>query len=574
MIATDKARSASRHGSASGIALLLLSAAVLAAIGLIIPVHFGAVNDSVLEAAVRQMPGSAADPARHAVDRAEVGPAQLFLASGFIEPRLRTVLEQRTETVLKRQPLYGISGGPEPFFESYLRMIGLDRDSTVVREGSNKPVHLLFPATNRESLRRFLSQSSVAFVDELLTARSLSGLTRLHPADSAAGAPFDTALLLTALLAQGDHLSPTLTSNLRTQLRRAKEDELRSINAIEDFAIGLLTISRRLDYLQTARLLKRLQTIEETRLAADRLRKADEQLPQLFTALMLSSDTGEVLRYMRDDSRFGEEDVIAAAAIGRAALDHLVASGKPRYRPPQWWQQLYSQLQPVVPAALAEWTFSRPTLALILKGLAFVLSALCAVQLLAILLRSRANGYQRLAGRDGFVLLRNGAVALVLASLFWIVTEPNLMREEVAPSAVELRFNLAFADSLQTLSSPFTLMENFDNITLLILALFFVIQFVIYLFCLIKLREVSRQNLSADLKLKLLENEENLFDFGLYVGLGGTVTALVLVVLGIVEASLMAAYASTLFGILFVALIKIVHVRPFRRSLILAANRG
>ena len=65
-------------------------------------------------------------------------------------------------------------------------------------------------------------------------------------------------------------------------------------------------------------------------------------------------------------------------------------------------------------------------------------------------------------------------------------------------------------------------MQEINQVTLLVLALFFIVQLVIYSFCLIKLKEIGEQKLSAELKLKLLENEENLFDFGLYVGLGGT----------------------------------------------------
>ena len=79
-------------------------------------------------------------------------------------------------------------------------------------------------------------------------------------------------------------------------------------------------------------------------------------------------------------------------------------------------------------------------------------------------------------------------------------------------------------------------MQDLNQVTLLVLVLFFVLQLVIYSFCLIKLREVAKQQLSAEMKLKLLENEENLFDFGLYVGLGGTVLSLILVAVGVVEA--------------------------------------
>jgi hypothetical protein len=35
---------------------------------------------------------------------------------------------------------------------------------------------------------------------------------------------------------------------------------------------------------------------------------------------------------------------------------------------------------------------------------------------------------------------------------------------------------------------------------------------------------------------------------------------------------LMAAYSSTLFGIIFVAILKIFHVRPYRKNLILNPN--
>jgi hypothetical protein len=66
-----------------------------------------------------------------------------------------------------------------------------------------------------------------------------------------------------------------------------------------------------------------------------------------------------------------------------------------------------------------------------------------------------------------------------------------------------------------------------------------------------------------------MENEENLFDAGLYCGLFGTAASLILLTIGAIKPSLISAYSSTLFGILFVALIKIFHVRPYKRRLIL-----
>jgi len=109
---------------------------------------------------------------------------------------------------------------------------------------------------------------------------------------------------------------------------------------------------------------------------------------------------------------------------------------------------------------------------------------------------------------------------------------------------------------------------NTNAISLAPLLVFFVIQALIYIWCLVKLNEIRRQALTPQMKLKLLENEDHLFDAGLYVGFVGSVLSLILMSIGIGKISMM-AYASTSFGIIFVSVLKIFHVRPLRRQLIL-----
>ena len=100
------------------------------------------------------------------------------------------------------------------------------------------------------------------------------------------------------------------------------------------------------------------------------------------------------------------------------------------------------------------------------------------------------------------------------------------------------------------------------------------LQIIIYVFCLMRISELRKQTGEASLKLHLLDNEENLFDLGLYVGLGGTVMSLVLLlILDVKQDALIGAYASTLFGIIFVAVLKIFHVRPYRNELLFARAR-
>jgi hypothetical protein len=111
-----------------------------------------------------------------------------------------------------------------------------------------------------------------------------------------------------------------------------------------------------------------------------------------------------------------------------------------------------------------------------------------------------------------------------------------------------------------------------DTLSITSLLLFLLIQITIYIFCRRKLGEIRREALPSKLKLRLLENEEHLFDAGLYVGFVGTVLSLVCVSIGIIKPSLMAAYSSTSFGIIFVTILKIFHLRPYRKHLILESE--
>jgi hypothetical protein len=108
-----------------------------------------------------------------------------------------------------------------------------------------------------------------------------------------------------------------------------------------------------------------------------------------------------------------------------------------------------------------------------------------------------------------------------------------------------------------------------NQLSLLTLMLFFVLQGLLYTACLVKLAEIRRQNVPARVKLKLLENEDHLFDAGLYLGFAGTIVSLILVSLGVIQPSLMAAYSSTSFGIIFVSVFKIFNLRPLRRQLLM-----
>ena len=103
--------------------------------------------------------------------------------------------------------------------------------------------------------------------------------------------------------------------------------------------------------------------------------------------------------------------------------------------------------------------------------------------------------------------------------------------------------------------------------------LFFVLQALLYVTCVVKLAEIRRQRIGPRIKVKLLENEEHLFDAGLYLGFLGTIVSFIVYSLSPSPSfPLMVAYSSTSFGILFVSFFKIFHLRPVRRRLLLEAE--
>jgi len=105
--------------------------------------------------------------------------------------------------------------------------------------------------------------------------------------------------------------------------------------------------------------------------------------------------------------------------------------------------------------------------------------------------------------------------------LMVILGEPYLVQGEAKEQPAQVQWNLPMlAEALTT--TPQTSGSMITASTLITLGVFFVLQVSIYIIGLVKLAEIQRQPLSSTMKLKLLDNEENLFDAGLYCGLFGT----------------------------------------------------
>jgi hypothetical protein len=185
--------------------------------------------------------------------------------------------------------------------------------------------------------------------------------------------------------------------------------------------------------------------------------------------------------------------------------------------------------------------------------------------------RPTASALERPLQVRGFHVAREILFALGFLLVVLLLSEPFLAQDS---QKVEFPFRLRLPTMGSAVPAGTTgaARSIMNQLSLLTLLLFFVLQGLLYTACLFKLAEIRRLDLPSRIKLMLIENEDHLFDAGLYLGFAGTIISLILVSLGVIQPSLMAAYSSTSFGIIFVSVFKIFHLRPVRRKLLLEAE--
>jgi hypothetical protein len=341
---------------------------------------------------------------------------------------------------------------------------------------------------------------------------------------------------------------------------------------LEQVLLDLMSLGQRFNWGQLVEFTGQIQDTETLRLLAHLIRGSDADVPMLFAAVELSGKPGLVANYLLGFSRTGMKDLGASLRFGAGGVNELLQRN----------QQLYSShfLRPVsgqarafgaVLSAASELCWRMPRLGLSMKWLFYLAGG----YLLAVALhfaRPAASALERPLQVRGFQVAREILFALGFLLVVLLLSEPFLAQDS---QRVEFPFRLRVPTMGSVVSAGTTGAARsiiMNQLSLLTLLLFFVLQGLIYTACLFKLAEIRRQNLPSRLKLKLLENEDHLFDAGLYLGFAGTIISLILVSLGVIQPSLMAAYSSTSFGIIFVSVFKIFHLRPVRRNLLLEAE--
>jgi hypothetical protein len=385
----------------------------------------------------------------------------------------------------------------------------------------------------------------------MLKTAELTSTLRFVPARRPGGQPLDAVILLSAYLWQTERLS----AGLQREVRILAESAVASghMGDLEDFYLNVLTLGKRLNWVQLSELLRTAGNLRTLGQFAHLTRVAPEHLPVIYAAALLARSADGVANYLVAFGEPGVADLQLALSHGEGAVKQLILRQVP----------VSSVPGPEFDFG-AGFALRHPDLALAFKYAAFLGSVF-------LLLRAVDLRYFRgieYTLRSAFPRMGSGVLASILTFIFFVFSEPYLLNAApVSDYQIKLVMPIIGETAPPAVSaSPSTTMSNS---TLLSVFIFAVIQVIMYVICLLKIKDVDRQAVPVPTKLRLMENEENLFDGGLYIGIAGTATALVLQVLGLIEANLLAAYSSNLFGIVCVALVKIRHVRPYKRKLIL-----
>ena len=531
------------------VALWMAAGLTVIASAWVVPVNLKSVTPALLKAAGAGTP-SVVRLGRELLDSEKSGPAALALAAtrSLGDPQA-DALANALDRVAQRRPELVPWGGWDPFLDPLINL----KNNSGHREST--PVLTFFiTEKSRTALRDYLVNSRSDGVQSLLRLRTLDRTGRFVSAHQPGGQALDAVILLGALLYQGEHLTKPLQRELRGLAETALEQK--NLGELEPVCIDLLSLGRRLNWLQLCEIMRVTDSTKAVGEFAQLVRSTPDDLPLVYSAALLSGSADRVTAYLMLYGRNGMADMKLALSLGEGALNQLLLRQVPVNRHPA---------PSFGPATLLALLY--PKLALAAKYLGFLLGAFFIFRGLDRML------FDPRLDAATHAHVKSGVLAILSAGMLVLATEPFLLKS-APPSEFQLKLtvpvlaNISDPTSLTHVENTFTM----DTSTLLSIGFFALLQIGMYLLCLAKMREIDLQNVPALLKLRLMENEENLFDGGLYIGIAGTATALVLQVLKVIEPNLLAAYSSNLFGITCVALVKIRHVRPFKRRLILESQ--
>jgi hypothetical protein len=214
-----------------------------------------------------------------------------------------------------------------------------------------------------------LSASGNANVQALLQVRQLTLLTRLHPANHPAGAPYDAGLLTIALLIEGGHFEASIAQEIGLLAQQADLGLASSANTLEDFVIATLSLGRQLEYQSLISLAELTKSLEDWSRMATMFRAEPERINPLFTALHYDQAVAPLFTYLSDHPETAKQNIDFALKHGPEAIHYLLELDLPIYQPVAHAAQLNALVAPIRPEFFLEFSYAQRPLTLAIKYL-------------------------------------------------------------------------------------------------------------------------------------------------------------------------------------------------------------
>jgi hypothetical protein len=269
-----------RHANSGKTSVWMLVGLLVLAAAWIVPVNLKSLTPALLKAAGE----GTATPARlgrQLLEREKPGPAALTLAAArTLGDPLAPALAAALDNAAQRQPELVPWGGWDPFLDPLFNL----KENTG-RTASTPVLTFFITEKARANLAGYLANSRSQGVQTLLQVREVTRADRLIPAKQSGGQTLDAVVLLTALLYQGGHMPAALQRELRELAETAAGND--HLGAIEPVFIDLLSLGKRLDWIQLTELMRVTGGTKTIGEFAQLARATPDDLPLLYTAALL-----------------------------------------------------------------------------------------------------------------------------------------------------------------------------------------------------------------------------------------------------------------------------------------------
>jgi hypothetical protein len=276
---------------------------------------------------------------------------------------------------------------------------------------------------------------------------------------------------------------------------------------------------------------------------------------RVILALCNENDIHHALRYIEKNRIIGIQELIFAAAYGDKVFSNLA---KEELKLRKDWQTKIWRKTGFI--KFSNWVYNNKSIAHILRILLTFLGIFFIVRSLSL----KNDKSHSLVSIFSIIILS----ALILFFFEYTYSQTHKPLNMVIGNSKldKMEDNSMIYDSMEVAE------QSVDAISTMMIAFFFILQLGIFFWSKQQLDTIKNGSHDANLQLKLIDNEEQLFDMGLYIGLAGTILSLLFLSLGHENQGLMSAYTSTLFGIMEVALFKLMYLRPYKMQLLLNTN--